>query len=217
MRKKADFTDIPVESSHSRDKILDAAEKLFMEKGFDAASIRDITSEAGCNVAAVNYHFGNKKNLYLEMFSRFKYKMFSFHIRQINEIMARQDVTLDMLLRETVRSAVASVKTESTESPLIKLMVRELLNPHLHDEQRIDDIVVEFINVISAAIMKFYPRLDLQTAQLCVYALDGMILHVMLFSEHYMLINPGVNYDIIAEHIVRSVIAMIQNYAQEVD
>ena len=46
------------EETHER--ILQAAENLFSTKGFEATSVRDITTEASCNVASVNYHFGGK-------------------------------------------------------------------------------------------------------------------------------------------------------------
>lgn len=47
----------------TRERILEAAESLFAERGFDSVSLRDITGAAGANVAAVNYHFGSKDNL----------------------------------------------------------------------------------------------------------------------------------------------------------
>src|ERR1700689_2624058 len=47
----------------TKTKILDAAEKLFGNKGFDATSLRDITAEAQVNLAAVNYHFQSKESL----------------------------------------------------------------------------------------------------------------------------------------------------------
>jgi len=47
----------------TREAILDAAERLFAEKGFEGASMRAITSNAGVNVAAANYHFGSKEAL----------------------------------------------------------------------------------------------------------------------------------------------------------
>ncbi len=51
----------------SRDRILAVAERLFAERGYRMVSVRDITKAAGCNVAAVNYYFGSKENLYLEV------------------------------------------------------------------------------------------------------------------------------------------------------
>lgn len=47
----------------TKTRILDAAEKLFGEKGFDGTSLRDITTEADVNLAAVNYHFQSKESL----------------------------------------------------------------------------------------------------------------------------------------------------------
>ncbi|MFL0806913.1 MAG: TetR family transcriptional regulator [Oceanobacter sp.] len=51
--------------------ILSAAEELFAEKGFAETSLRNITSRAGVNLAAVNYHFGSKKELIQAVFARF--------------------------------------------------------------------------------------------------------------------------------------------------
>lgn len=51
--------------------ILDAAEQLFSERGFAETSLRTITSRAGVNLAAVNYHFGSKKSLIHAVFARF--------------------------------------------------------------------------------------------------------------------------------------------------
>ena len=51
-------------------RILDAAEALFVEHGFEATSMRMITQRAGVNLAAVNYHFGSKEVLYQGVVSR---------------------------------------------------------------------------------------------------------------------------------------------------
>jgi len=50
-------------SSSTREIILDTAESLFVRQGHDGTSMRQITSEAGVNLAAVNYHFGSKEAL----------------------------------------------------------------------------------------------------------------------------------------------------------
>ena len=51
--------------------LLDAAEELFSERGFAETSLRNITTRAGVNLAAVNYHFGSKKSLIQAVFARF--------------------------------------------------------------------------------------------------------------------------------------------------
>ena len=50
--------DHPPGPEETHERILQAAENLFSTKGFEATSVRDITTEANCNVASVNYHFG---------------------------------------------------------------------------------------------------------------------------------------------------------------
>lgn len=50
----------------TRDKILKISHKLFAEKGLNGVSVREIAKECNVNVSAINYHFNNKENLYLE-------------------------------------------------------------------------------------------------------------------------------------------------------
>ena len=54
----------------TKDKILDAAEALFMEHGFEATSLRAITAAAPANLASVNYHFGSKEVLFQAVLTR---------------------------------------------------------------------------------------------------------------------------------------------------
>jgi AcrR family transcriptional regulator len=56
--------------SETREKLLDAAERLFSEQGFDATSLRHIIAEAGVNLAAIHYHFGSKQELLDELIMR---------------------------------------------------------------------------------------------------------------------------------------------------
>ena len=50
----------------TREKILKTSHKLFSDKGLNGVSVREIARSCGVNIAAVNYHFQNKENLYLE-------------------------------------------------------------------------------------------------------------------------------------------------------
>lgn len=54
----------------TRDRILESAEILFASGGYDGTSLRDITERAGVNVASVNYHFGSKEQLLVELLDR---------------------------------------------------------------------------------------------------------------------------------------------------
>lgn len=53
-----------------RERLLDVAEELFAEKGFHGTSVRDITEHAGMRLAAVNYHFGTKEELFRDVMLR---------------------------------------------------------------------------------------------------------------------------------------------------
>lgn len=80
----------------TRDRIIEAAEVLFAVNGYDGTSLRDITEQAGVNVAAVNYHFGSKENLLADLLDRI--------ITPINEerlelLAARADDDIDSVLR----------------------------------------------------------------------------------------------------------------------
>jgi len=57
-------------SQDTKSRILDAAESLFMEHGFEATSLRSLTSAASVNLAAVNYHFGTKEELFEAVLTR---------------------------------------------------------------------------------------------------------------------------------------------------
>lgn len=73
----------------TRDRILDAAEALFVEHGFEATTMRMITGRAEANIAAVNYHFGSKDALIQEVFKR-----------RLTELNRRRLVALDRLEAE---------------------------------------------------------------------------------------------------------------------
>jgi AcrR family transcriptional regulator len=60
-----------MEYNEKQIQIMEAAEELFAEKGFDGTSVRDIADEAGVNLAMISYYFGSKEKL---MESLFKYR-----------------------------------------------------------------------------------------------------------------------------------------------
>jgi AcrR family transcriptional regulator len=62
--------EVEAEVKDTKERILDAAELLFADRGFAATSMRNITARAKVNLAAVNYHFGSKEMLIQAVFSR---------------------------------------------------------------------------------------------------------------------------------------------------
>lgn len=58
---------VALKSEETKRRIIEAAGKIFAESGYEAATVRQITDRAGVNLSAVNYHFGDKSNLYREV------------------------------------------------------------------------------------------------------------------------------------------------------
>lgn len=94
--------------SETVERILDAAEQLFAEKGFAETSLRLITGKAGVNLAAVNYHFGSKKALIQAVFSRFLGPFCSSLERELDRRQAKPGATysLEELLELLVELAL---------------------------------------------------------------------------------------------------------------
>ncbi len=66
-------------------EIMLAAEKLFIEKGFEATSTTDITKMVGCNQALVNYYFRTKEKLFQKIFSQKLEHIWSFMTLESNK------------------------------------------------------------------------------------------------------------------------------------
>ncbi len=93
----------------TKNKILDAAEKLFADKGFNGTSLREITSQAEVNLAAVNYHFGSKKELIKAVMSRY-----------MNELSPRLESALITICNEEKQPTLVEVFSAFVE-PLLAL------------------------------------------------------------------------------------------------
>ena len=87
------------------ERILDAAEVLFAQKGFAETSLRAITSKAGVNLAAVNYHFGSKEALIQAVFERFL-NPFCGTLETRMDDSLEQSLTLERLLGLVSRTAL---------------------------------------------------------------------------------------------------------------
>ncbi len=79
------------EEAHAATKaaVFNAAERLFALHGFQNVSVRDITAEAGVNLASVNYHFGSKDALLFEIFRRRTSELNRERARMLHEAGAR--------------------------------------------------------------------------------------------------------------------------------
>ncbi len=129
--------------SETVERILDAAEQLFAEKGFAETSLRLITSKAGVNLAAVNYHFGSKKALIQAVFSRFLGPFCVSLERELDrrEALAGGRQSLEQLLEILVEQAMA-VKPRSGDdlSIFMRLLGLSFSQSQGHLRRYLDDM-----------------------------------------------------------------------------
>jgi len=206
---------VDTKSGPVREKLLDAAEVLFCEKGFEGTSVRDLTTTAGCNVASVNYHFGGKDKLYVEMFRRQMRRLFQRHKKLIDTLADNPDATLEDLVRGAITEPLKAIENKEKSAAVMKLLVREVLNQHVDKDNIIGDWKNEFFPLFCDAMMRFCPGLDSETARLCMFTLDALVVHPILFYEIYLEIVPGINADGIIEQIVKFASAGIRAYSKE--
>src|SRR6266849_5837474 len=79
------------EHQDTKARILQVAERLFMEHGFSATSLRMITGEAKVNLASVNYHFGSKEALIEAVFTRRLAPLNQERVTQLAQLEAKAD------------------------------------------------------------------------------------------------------------------------------
>jgi AcrR family transcriptional regulator len=198
-----------------QDRLLDAAEKLFCERGFAATSVRDLTAEAGCNIAAVNYHFGGKDQLYQEMFRRQMKTAVGDCVTLIDQVMSGPSPSLEALIRGWVTPPLKAVEQNDPRGAVMQLMVREFLNKRIDPEPIVKEMKEIFMERMSQALRELVPGLDVQRSRLAVFSVDALMFHPFLFMPIYLEWIEGTDLEGVIEHIVRFGAAAIRGYLRD--
>jgi AcrR family transcriptional regulator len=98
---------MPSTHFNTKDRILGAAEELFAQFGFAGTSLRQVTSRADVNIAAVNYHFGSKENLVNEVFRRRMDDMSEQRLARLREAQETSPSQLEPILAAFIQPALA--------------------------------------------------------------------------------------------------------------
>jgi AcrR family transcriptional regulator len=203
-----------------KDRLLDAAEGLFCERGFKGTSIRDIAASAGCNIASVNYYFGSKEKLYEEVWRRHLIPMRDARIASINKVMSQTQARpkLEDLLRSFADTFVGSMVDTSRSSQLSKLMAREYIDSHLPTDMFINEVMTPTITAMHRALVKTCPDLDESKIMPVVFSVIGQLVHLVhvktLFEQGGDDLNlPVFDSNEIIDHIVRFSAAGICAYS----
>jgi len=174
-----------IERVSTKGKILDAAEKLFGMNGFEATSLRDITSAADVNLAAINYHFQSKDSLIDAIVAR--------RIEPVNkkrfELLeaAGPNPTVEQILTAFM-APVMQVKADA----VVPLIGRILSNPELFVERvfhkHLAPVSQRFIEALSKALPELPPSELLWRLHFSV----GVLTHTMLWGRIFPKITNGV-------------------------
>ncbi|HXT50162.1 MAG TPA: CerR family C-terminal domain-containing protein [Thermoanaerobaculia bacterium] len=205
------------ESAHTRERLLDASERLFAEKGFRSASVRDITRESSCNIAAVNYHFGGKANLYREVFLRRLRAMRKHRLDAVEAALAHagKDATLDLLIHAFASAFVAPLVADSSGRFWLLLLAQEMIDPQLPAETFHAEMVEPMERALMHALGEVSPDLSREDAQLCIHSLIGQLVHAVHIQRCLPENDGNRRLPELVEHTVRFSVAGIRALSRE--
>jgi AcrR family transcriptional regulator len=168
-------------ASRTCEKLLDAAENLFTERGFAATSIRDITVAAGCNIAAVNYHFRSKEALYREVFRRRLTELRELRILGIERAVqaAGRKATLEHVIRSFAEAFLEPFVDADRGARLMRMWSWELIDPHLPPGTFIDEMMEPVRKAFIAALAVTCPDIGDDAARHCVASIIGQLVHAV--------------------------------------
>ena len=108
----------------TKERILGAAEELFAQQGFGATSLRQVTSRADVNIAAVNYHFGSKENLVNEVFRRRMDEMSGHRLSMLEDARRTRAGALEAFLAAFVEPGLALAAGRNGGGAFIRVIAR---------------------------------------------------------------------------------------------
>jgi len=164
----------------TRERILDAAEQLFLEKGFRGASLRTLTSTAAVNLAAVGYHFGGKDELLRAVLERRIQPVNAERLRRLDAVEAGwrrgQARTLEPILAALFEPAFAAMSTASETRDIATLLYSE---PHDGMPSLIESLFGECARRFHAAISQSLGRTEPDALALRFQLVIGAMIHFL--------------------------------------
>jgi AcrR family transcriptional regulator len=164
--------------AETREQLLEAAADVFADIGFRAATVRGICQRAGANIAAVNYHFGDKERLYTEVL---KHALQAARQKYPPSLGLPPDAIAPERLRAFVHSFLLRIFDEGPHTHHGKLMVREMVEP----THALDTIVREHIRPMADQLMGIVRELlGLAATPDLVRRCSMSIVSQVLFYQH---------------------------------
>jgi AcrR family transcriptional regulator len=163
----------------TKERILDTAEILFAQKGYQAVSVRQITSAAECNLAAVNYHFGNKENLYLEVF-RSRWVPRAKRLQEsFRKYLASQDsLSESAVVRALAKAFVDGPLSDDERLRHTQLMTREMTQPTKAFKQVAENVIQPFFKEVLEQLELVSPdKVSEEEMLLNIFSIFAMVLY----------------------------------------
>lgn len=178
------------------ERLLDEAELLFAQRGYQGVSVREITSASKCNAAAVSYYFRGKKNLYLEVFRQRWIARAKRNIRSMEEELASKDqISFQDLLEALYRTLLQGTMSDHERMIHNQLMTRELNQPCEAFELVLEEVIRPMIYKMTKFMdNKYSSQMDQESLilnALCILAL-GLYFN---FARQVVIRLTGQTYD----------------------
>ena len=164
------------EKTDKKDHILDVAEKIFSELGYDGASTRTISGEAGVNMAMLNYYFGSKEGLYLAVFER---KISAFRTL-LQNIGSDDSISAWNKMERCIENYVDRIVNNSCFQKLIN---RELFNKRSEITDKMTEILMTNVYEIKKIIQdgmdngQFYSDTDPEMVVMTVFGTKNYVVN----------------------------------------
>jgi AcrR family transcriptional regulator len=192
-------------------RLLEAAGEEFAEKGFDAARVRSICRKAGANLAAVNYHFGDKEQLY-------RAALLEAHRcgMKTPDDSAFSLGTPAEQLRQYIHRFLANVLESRADANRwhYALMVREMLQPTSALELIIRESIRPRFERLEAILRAICPEADVRRLHALAFSVIGQCLHYKMaapVSERLIGVEAyqSLDHDFLTDHIASFCLAAL--------
>ncbi|HEX7260472.1 MAG TPA: TetR family transcriptional regulator [Luteolibacter sp.] len=181
--------------SGSKRKLLDAAEQLFAEKGFEAVSVRDITQLAKTNVAAVNYHFGSREALLGLVMMRYMVPVTEERIARLETVERKwpgKAAPLEEIIDALVRPLVGQVrKSELSERLFYKLLGRIFAQQGDGLPPQIEDQLRQVIDRFTRSFAKTLPTVPPEELSWRIHFMAGGMIHLLSNQDVIQRLSNG--------------------------
>lgn len=201
--------DTPLPLPDAKSRLLEAAEEIFGEKGYDAASVREICARANANVAAINYHFGDKVRLYIEVVK---------HAHECsmdgNEVPSwPAGVPPVQRLSDFIRMMVARMHAPARPSA-IKVVMREMAEPSAAGREVVREFIQPKAFALRDILRDLFPEMEQSRVLMIGFSIIGQILFYrqnrraaeLLFGEQEV---AALSLEAVTEHITRFTLAAL--------